>query len=137
MKKVSSLLLTPRSKIYVAGHRGMVGAAIVRKLRSAGYSNIVFRTHSELDLTDQRAVDVFFEVAQPDHKDRMGFRFLHHLIDEMNYFLRDGAVFAFRTSAKFVIKRIWKFLDVERGHKHLPIFHRIASHHERSWVVCQ
>lgn len=41
------------SKIYVAGHKGMVGSAIVRELQKQGYSNIVTRTHAELDLTDQ------------------------------------------------------------------------------------
>jgi GDP-L-fucose synthase len=44
------------NRIYVAGHRGMVGSAIVRQLRQRGYENIVTRTHSELDLTNQEAV---------------------------------------------------------------------------------
>ena len=49
------------SKIYVAGHRGMVGSAIVRELQRQGYTNIVTRTHAELNLIDQHAVDVFFK----------------------------------------------------------------------------
>ena len=49
------------SKIYVAGHRGMVGSAIVRELKRLGYINIITRTHSELDLTNQQAVKDFFE----------------------------------------------------------------------------
>jgi len=53
-------------KIYVAGHRGMVGSAIVRNLQEQGYSNIVTRTHAEIDLTDQAAVKVFFEQEKPD-----------------------------------------------------------------------
>ncbi len=53
-------------KIYVAGHRGMVGSAIVRNLRSKGFSNIVTRTHAELDLTNQAAVSTFFEAEKPD-----------------------------------------------------------------------
>jgi GDP-L-fucose synthase len=53
------------SKIYIAGHRGMVGSAIKRKLESQGYTNIIFRTHSELDLTDQRHVNAFFESEKP------------------------------------------------------------------------
>lgn len=53
-------------KIYVAGHRGMVGAAIVRNLQANGYQNIVSRTHVELDLTNQAAVRSFFEVERPD-----------------------------------------------------------------------
>jgi GDP-L-fucose synthase len=53
-------------KIYVAGHRGMVGSAIVRNLQATGFSNIVTRTHAELDLTNQAAVQVFFELERPD-----------------------------------------------------------------------
>lgn len=53
-------------KIYVAGHQGMVGAAIVRTLRSIGYKNIVVRTRTELDLVDQVAVKTFFEEERPD-----------------------------------------------------------------------
>ena len=53
-------------KIYVAGHRGLVGSAIVRNLESKGYTNIVKRTHKELDLTNQAAVYDFFEKEKPD-----------------------------------------------------------------------
>ncbi len=53
-------------KIYVAGHRGMVGSAIVRNLQAQGYSNIVTRTHTELDLTNQAAVEHFFKTEKPD-----------------------------------------------------------------------
>ena len=53
-------------KIYVAGHRGMVGSAIVRNLQEQGFSNIVARTHAELDLTNQAAVQAFFEAEKPD-----------------------------------------------------------------------
>lgn len=52
-------------KIYVAGHRGMVGSAIVRLLKAQGYGNIVTRTHAELDLTNQAAVRAFFEQEKP------------------------------------------------------------------------
>jgi len=55
------------SKIYVAGHRGLVGSAIVRRLQSEGYSNLLLRTHSELDLTDQCQVDDFFSQERPDY----------------------------------------------------------------------
>ncbi len=51
--------------IYVAGHRGMVGSAIVRNLQAQGFSNIVTRTHAELDLTNQAAVQQFFETERP------------------------------------------------------------------------
>lgn len=53
-------------KIYVAGHRGLVGSAIVRNLQEKGYTNIIGRTHKELDLTDQAAVRSFFETERPD-----------------------------------------------------------------------
>lgn len=53
-------------KIYVAGHRGMVGSAIIRALQTEGHSNVVGRTHSELDLTDQSAVRDFFATEKPD-----------------------------------------------------------------------
>ena len=55
------------SKIYVAGHRGMVGSAIVRELRRRGYSNIVTRTHAELDLTRQDEVEKFFAAERPEY----------------------------------------------------------------------
>lgn len=54
------------AKIYVAGHRGMVGSAIVRALESKGYNNIVYRSSKELDLTSQAAVDAFFEEEKPN-----------------------------------------------------------------------
>lgn len=53
------------AKIYIAGHRGMVGSAIERKLRAEGFHNIVYRTSSELDLRNQEAVNAFFEKEQP------------------------------------------------------------------------
>ena len=53
-------------KIYVAGHRGMVGSAIVRNLQAKGFTNIVTRTHAQMDLTDQAAVKLFFEQEKPD-----------------------------------------------------------------------
>ncbi len=55
------------SKIYVAGHRGMVGSAIVRELERLGYSNIITRTHSQLDLTGQQAVNEFFAAERPEY----------------------------------------------------------------------
>lgn len=54
------------SKIYVAGHRGLVGSALLRRLQDAGYSNIVTRSHAELDLVDQGAVNRFFETERPE-----------------------------------------------------------------------
>ena len=55
------------AKIYVAGHRGMVGSAIVRALRREGYGNIVTRTHAELDLTRQAEVESFFAAEKPEY----------------------------------------------------------------------
>lgn len=56
-----------KSKIYVAGHRGLVGSAILNNLKEKGYTNFVLRTHSELDLTDQKAVAAFFETEKPEY----------------------------------------------------------------------
>ena len=55
------------SKIYIAGHRGMVGSAIKRNLESKGYTNFISRTHKELDLTNQQAVDDFFKIERPEY----------------------------------------------------------------------
>lgn len=56
-----------QSKIYVAGHRGLVGSAILRLLQAQGYANLVHRTHAELDLTDQTAVERFFAAERPEY----------------------------------------------------------------------
>ena len=54
-------------KIYIAGHRGLVGSAIVRQLKSRGFTNLLMRTHKELDLTNQVQVQTFFEQEKPDY----------------------------------------------------------------------
>ena len=54
-------------KIYIAGHRGLVGSAIVRQLESRGFTNLLMRTHKELDLTNQVQVQTFFEQEKPDY----------------------------------------------------------------------
>ena len=59
--------MNKNSKIYIAGHRGLVGSAIVKNLESKGYTNLVFRTHKELDLTNQKAVEDFFESEKPQY----------------------------------------------------------------------
>ena len=58
--------MTSNPKIYIAGHRGMVGSAIVRELERKGHTNLVYRTHQELDLTNQLAVQNFFHQEKPD-----------------------------------------------------------------------
>jgi len=55
------------AKIYVAGHRGLVGSAIVRALGRGGYTNLLLRSHAELDLTDQAAVGRFFADERPQY----------------------------------------------------------------------
>lgn len=55
------------SRIYVAGHAGLLGSALVKKLKSKGYGDIITRVHSELDLTDQMAVNGFFKKEQPEY----------------------------------------------------------------------
>lgn len=60
-------MMNKDAKIYVAGHRGMVGSAIVRELKRQGYTNLIFRTHRELDLTRQADVEAFFEQEKPEY----------------------------------------------------------------------
>ena len=59
--------MNPESKIYIAGHRGLVGTALMRNLRAKGFTNFVTRTHAELDLTNQAAVEAFFAAEMPDY----------------------------------------------------------------------
>ena len=59
--------MNKNSKIYVAGHRGLVGSAIVKNLISKGYTNIITRTHKELDLINQKSVEEFFEKEKPEY----------------------------------------------------------------------
>ena len=55
------------AKIYVAGHRGLVGSALCKALQQKGYTNLIYRTHAELDLTDQKAVEAFFAKEKPEY----------------------------------------------------------------------
>ena len=54
-------------KIYIAGHRGLVGSAIIRELKSRGFTNLLTRTREQLNLTDQREVNLFFDKEKPDY----------------------------------------------------------------------
>ena len=56
-----------KARIYVAGHRGLVGSAIVTKLRSEGYSNLILMSHRELDLMRQAEVEAFFKSERPEY----------------------------------------------------------------------
>lgn len=60
-------MMEKNAKIYVAGHRGMVGSAIVRELERQGYTNIITRTHKELDLCRQDVVEKFFAEEKPEY----------------------------------------------------------------------
>lgn len=55
------------SRIYIAGHRGLVGSAVLRNMQAKGYTNLVLRTHAELDLENQAAVRAFFETERPEY----------------------------------------------------------------------
>ena len=65
MNKINKM--KKESKIYIAGHRGLVGSAIVNNLSLKGYTNLIFKTHSELDLTNQNSVEVFFTKEKPEY----------------------------------------------------------------------
>jgi len=65
-EKHNNVKLNKTSKIYIAGHRGLVGSAIVKNLKSKGYTNLVYKTHKELDLLDANAVKAFFEKEKPE-----------------------------------------------------------------------
>ena len=67
MASGNEAVMDQNAKIYVAGHTGLVGSAFVRKLREQGYHNLVLRTHAELDLLDQTAVQSFFVREQPEY----------------------------------------------------------------------
>ena len=60
------MLANQNQKIYIAGHRGMVGSAIMVELQRKGYTNLLYRTHEELDLINQAAVKQFFETEKPN-----------------------------------------------------------------------
>ncbi len=59
--------MNKNSKIYIAGHRGLVGSAIVKSLKNKGYINLIYKTHEELDLTNQKAVEDFFDIEKPEY----------------------------------------------------------------------
>jgi len=59
--------MNKQAKIYVAGHRGLVGSALLRQLKEQGYTNLILRTHTELDLTNQAAVENFFAEQKPEY----------------------------------------------------------------------
>jgi GDP-L-fucose synthase len=67
MRECEEIVIDRHARIYVAGHAGLAGSAICRRLRSLGHTNPVTRSHSELDLRDQAAVDRFFAAEQPDY----------------------------------------------------------------------
>ncbi len=66
-RTITSKRMNKHARIYVAGHRGMVGSAIARRLQAAGYTNVLTRTHEELDLTRQLPVEQFFQQEHPDY----------------------------------------------------------------------
>jgi GDP-L-fucose synthase len=67
IKDISRFIMKKDSKIYVAGHTGLVGSALTNTLREKGYFNLILKTIEELDLTDQKAVDEFFSVQRPEY----------------------------------------------------------------------
>src|SRR5882762_3262100 len=64
---MNNIIMHQQDKVYIAGYKGMVGSAIMRKLTREGFTNLVFRNSSDLDLRNQAAVQTFFEKERPDH----------------------------------------------------------------------
>lgn len=64
---MTTVMMQKDSKIYVAGHRGLVGSALMSRLQAKGYTNLIVRTHAELDLTNQAAVQAFFAQEKPEY----------------------------------------------------------------------
>ena len=60
-------MMKKNSKIYIAGHKGLVGSAILRRLKDQNYTNFILKTHQELELTNQKAVSNFFEKEKPEY----------------------------------------------------------------------
>ena len=60
-------MISKKARIYIAGHKGLVGSAVLHKFQKEGYSNLITRTHQELDLTERDLVEKFFEKAQPEY----------------------------------------------------------------------
>jgi GDP-L-fucose synthase len=60
-------MINKASKVYIAGHSGLVGSAILRRLEKEGYSNLIYKSHADLDLSDTRAVEAFFEQEKPEY----------------------------------------------------------------------
>src|SRR6185369_7315423 len=68
LQRVSgSAAMKPDARIYVAGHRGLVGSALVRRLESTGHTQLLKRTHAELDLTDAAQTQAFFDAERPEY----------------------------------------------------------------------
>ena len=59
--------MNSNDKVYIAGHKGLVGSAIVRQLKSRGFNNLITRSHNELDLVNQNEVQQFFSKEKPDY----------------------------------------------------------------------
>ena len=91
-------MLSKDSKIYIAGHHGLVGSAIWNNLKKRGYNNLVGRSHKELDLTDQYAVEKFFDEEKPDGEFIVSCR-LHHAEHEDAMQRNQQRLFSWREEA--------------------------------------
>ena len=99
-----------QSKIYVAGHSGMVGSAIVRKLSSEGYHNLIVKTSAELDLRNQQAVNIFFENEKPEY-----------------LFLAAGKVGGIIANSTFRANFIYDNLMIESNVIHAAYLHQVTK----------
>ncbi len=110
-------IMRENDKIYVAGHRGLAGAAIVRRLQMEGFRNIITRTHAELDLADQKAVEDFFEAEKPDYVFMAAARVggIPANREALDQFLYDNTMIAFHTIRAAFQNRVKKFCFLGSG----------------------
>jgi AraC-like DNA-binding protein len=111
------------SKIYVAGHRGMVGSAIVRELQRQGYTNIITRTHQELDLLRQEEVERFFEEEKPYLKGSLTINdVVAEVFSNKVYISRAISQFTGRNFCQYVnYHRVMYIMDYYRAHPDLKV----------------
>ena len=130
-------MMEKNAKIYVAGHRGMVGSAIVRELQRQGYTNIVTRTHKELDLTRQDAVEKFFAAEKPEYvflaAAKVGGIVANQKSDVLKFLLEDNCSLVVRPSGTEPKLKIYISVSAENKEMAEEVEDEIAKTAEK-WI---